>query len=109
MHFFADGFENAYDYSVFIVLSGVVMGTAQWSMLRTRVVGSSWWVLATSAGWVVGWGLGVALVRGLGLFSAPWTPVIGMLDHGTIATATAIIYSLATGPLLVRLLRAPTP
>lgn len=53
MHFLADGFENARDLSLAVLLSGLLVGIIQWRLLRPQ--------LSSAAGWIAAYGL----VRGL--------------------------------------------
>ncbi|MGB2774332.1 MAG: hypothetical protein WBF31_18625, partial [Anaerolineae bacterium] len=66
MHFLADGFENARDLSVSVILGGLAVGIFQWQLLRLH----SWavWLIPINAlTWYVGWLIGIAILSNLGL------------------------------------------
>jgi hypothetical protein len=51
-------------------VAGLILGTLQWLVMRSQFQGSALWILATAAGWGVGFPVGVALAQGFGL--ADW-------------------------------------
>lgn len=59
----AGGFE----FFATLVLTGFVVGIAQWWVLRGYIQSAIWWVLASALGWFVG--INLAIVSG-GLFNA---------------------------------------
>jgi hypothetical protein len=40
---------------------GVVLGAAQWLVLRRAIHPAGWWIIASGLGWMIGMGLGAAL------------------------------------------------
>ena len=62
---------------------GTVVGVLQWAVLRRQVPRAGWWVLASTAGWVVGMPLG---------------DIVGPLGLGAV-------YGAITGAAMVWLLR----
>jgi hypothetical protein len=80
-----------------VAVSGAVVGTAQWIVLRKRVYGSSWWVLASAAAVAVGKTVGWAVSVAMGLSETMYFGVIGVVG-GAI-----------TGLVLIKLLRQPIP
>ncbi len=40
---------------------GVVLGAAQWLVLRRSIQPAGWWIIASGLGWMIGMGLGAAL------------------------------------------------
>jgi hypothetical protein len=93
LHFFSDGFENARDLSLAVLLSGLMVGVIQWRLLRPHLASATWWVLASGLGWYVGGLMG----------SAIW--VNGLEAHGRSGLTTGLMYGLSTGLLLGWLLR----
>jgi hypothetical protein len=41
---------------------GLVIGSLQWVILRKRLPQAGWWVVASAAGWAMGWAIVIALV-----------------------------------------------
>jgi hypothetical protein len=76
-----------------VALSGAVTGTLQWLILRGQVSQAGWWVLAST----VGWGLAIALSRG-----------VGANDFVAVGVVGAVLGAV-TGGALVWLLRQPVP
>ena len=62
-------------------LSGTLLGTVQWLVLRRQLDGAAWWVPASTVGWVVGGPVGGALGWGaLGaVYGAVTAPVLAWL------------------------------
>lgn len=96
----------------FGLVVGAVVGTAQWRVLRRQVGNAGWWVLASAAGWGVGW-----LVGGLrsnemlgGSDVGPAFHLGGVVSGVLLAPALGgALYGLVTAPLLTGLLRAQEP
>jgi hypothetical protein len=76
-----------------VALSGAVTGTLQWLILRGQVSRAGWWVLAST----VGWGLAIALSRG-----------VGASDFVAVGVVGAVLGAV-TGGALVWLLRQHVP
>ena len=93
MHFFSDGFENARDLSLAVLLSGLVVGVIQWRMLRPHLPSAVWWIAASGLGWYGGGLMG----------SAIW--INGLEAHGRSGLTTGLMYSLSTGLFLMWRLR----
>lgn len=91
LHFLSDGFPNAYDLSLAVLASGVVVGVFQWNLLR-RVRGlSAWWILAMALGWYLGWVLGFGLLEAgrLGRLDYEW-------KHALLGLTTGLGHSALT-------------
>ncbi len=93
MHFLSDGFENARDLSLAVLVSGLLVGVIQWRLLRPHLASAAWWVLASGLGWYGGGLIGIAI----------W--ISGLDAHGRSGLTTGFTYGLSTGLLLVWLLR----
>ena len=68
----AAGWVETVIKGVFGVVLGVVLGTAQWMLLRRRARGSGWWVLANAVGYSAseatgGGGAVIGAITGLAL------------------------------------------
>ena len=63
MIFTGENFEDFLVYFVFVPTAGILMGIAQFGLLRRYLPRMGWWVLAT----VGGWSLGLVLIQ-LGIF-----------------------------------------
>lgn len=64
------------------LLAGVILGVAQWLVLRGYVSGSQNWIINHAGGWVVGYTLGLFVVS---LLSAiPFGALLGFLLFGVI-------------------------
>jgi len=50
---------------VLFVLVGAVVGLAQWLVLKQELRGVGWWILASAAGWPLGFAIGDALSKSL--------------------------------------------
>ena len=75
-----------------VALGGTVLGVPQWLVLRRQVARASWWVLASTVGWVVG-----------GFLS-------GAFEGGVVGRAViGAVYGAITGAVLVRLLGQRSP
>lgn len=42
------------DFFWFLVMTGLVVGVAQWLVLRRYLPGAGWWILASALGWFLG-------------------------------------------------------
>jgi hypothetical protein len=49
---------------------GIVMGSAQWLVLRRFIRSAGWWVIVNGLGWMAALGLGAAIINGAGLIGA---------------------------------------
>jgi hypothetical protein len=49
---------------------GFVLGGAQWLLLRHDLASTSWWIVVSGLGWMVGVGVGAALLPIVGLLGA---------------------------------------
>jgi hypothetical protein len=96
MHFLSDGFENARDLSLAVLISGLLVGVIQWRLLHPHLPSAAWWVLASGLGWYGGGLIGIAI----------WFS--GLDAHGRSGLTIGFMYGLSTGLLLVRLLRNRT-
>ncbi|MBI1801556.1 MAG: hypothetical protein HYR71_08015, partial [Chloroflexi bacterium] len=105
LHFLSDGFPDAKDLSIAVFASGVLVGLLQWFLLRRSMSLSAWWVLASLAGWYLGWVAGMTLLDGIGLLNLPWTPELGFQQHGLVGSVVGMAYGILTGAGLVWLLR----
>jgi hypothetical protein len=89
---------------IFDIISGLILGLAQWLVLRGKVPQAGWWVLASSFGMLFN-GVAVNVMRQIfgrmGLYSgAAYDPL-----NWVIAIISGAIYGAITGILLVRLLQ----
>ncbi len=107
-HFLADGFPKARDLSLAVLASSVVTGVLQWRLLRRQRPSSGWWLLAGVAGWSLGWLLGTLLLDALGMLHVPWTPELGLLQHGLPGMLAGAGYGLLTGLTLLHLRAWPS-
>jgi hypothetical protein len=74
------------DEVAFGVVSGLVLGIAQWLALRGRLQGSAWWILWSAAAW----GLGAAVGELLPLnWTRPAAVTIYLLVVGFVAAAVS--------------------
>jgi len=96
-HFLADGFENARDLSLAVLLSGLLVGVIQWRLLRPHLPSSAGWIVASGLGWSVGWLIGIAILHNTGLLYRPWVPGLDGQTHGILGLAAGLAYSLSTG------------
>lgn len=46
-----------------IVIGGVILGVAQWFVLKKQIVKPIWWIPITTGGWVVGWAVCGGLIK----------------------------------------------
>ncbi len=106
MHFLSDGFENARDLSVAVLISGLLVGILQWFLLRPQLPSSAWWILANAIGWYLGWVIGIEILRYTGMLYLPWVSGLEVRQHGLLGVTTGFTSGLSTGLLLVWLLRS---
>lgn len=64
------------------ILSGFLLGIAQWLVLRAYVVSSQDWIINHSGGWVVGYALGLTVVQLLS--KTPFGTLLGFIAFGAI-------------------------
>jgi hypothetical protein len=62
--------QAAVQTSVTGAVVGVILGGAQWLLVRDRLGASGWWILVSALGWMAGLGLGAATVQAAGLIGA---------------------------------------
>lgn len=60
------------------VVAGLILGAFQWLVLRTQFNDSALWILATAAGWGVGFPMGVFLAQNFGLVDWSFGLVVGI-------------------------------
>ena len=84
--------ESAITLTILYIVMGAVIGLPQWLMLRRRLTKAAWWILGSS----VGMGLGFALVL-----------VTGFINRSEFwsYTVVVLVYGIATGAILLWLLR----
>jgi hypothetical protein len=99
MHFLADGFENARDLSLAVLVSGLLVGVIQWRLLRPHVSVSAGWLAASGLGWCVGWLIGIAILHFTGLLYRLWVPGLDGQTHGILGLSVGVMFSLSTGLL----------
>jgi hypothetical protein len=76
-------------------LTGVLLGTMQWFVLRQTTAMAGWWVAVVAVGWVVGW----MVTRGAGVdVSKGWT---------VFGASGALVFTALTGLALAWFLRHP--
>jgi hypothetical protein len=81
--------------SVFL-LFGLVLGVAQWLVLRRRVPQAGWWIAITIAGWILAFLLvGVAYLSGL--YVEPFDMLADLLVP-TIVTGIGMLWLLRWAP-----------
>ena len=85
-------------YALTGAIIGVVVGLAQWVVLRRSLASAGWWVPATSLAWVVGWS-----AIGIAEHASDW-PTITVYVVGGIGAAAS---GLVTAMTLIWLLRIP--
>lgn len=103
MHFLSDGFENARDLSVAVILGGLVVGAFQGRLLPSPAGSWSWWV--SGLAWYGGWLLGIAILHTTGLYR-PWDPSLTGITHGVLGLTVGLTAGLST--LLAWRSRPPT-
>ncbi len=64
------------------IFSGILLGLAQWLVLRSYVIGSQDWILNQVGGWVVGYALGLFVVQALSRTAVG--ALIGFITFGII-------------------------
>lgn len=107
MHFLADGFENARDLSLAVILGGLAVGVFQWRLLRPLQPQATWVIFINTLGWYVGWLIGIAMLHNTGLYR-PWDPNLTGTTHGILGLSVGVVYSLSTGLFWIWLLYNPT-
>jgi len=75
-------------------VAGTVIGTLQWLVLRTRVPGARWWVVASIAGWAAGAGAGDAVAYFAGGLDLVVAPVIA-----ASVTGIALVWLIGSRPV----------
>lgn len=100
LHFLSDGFENARDLSLAVLVSGLLVGVVQWRLLRLHWPASGWWLMASGLGWCGGWLIGIAILHHTGLLYRPWVPGLDGQTHGILGLTVGATYSLSTGLFL---------
>ena len=64
------------------IVTGILLGTAQWLVLRPYVSNSADWILNHAVGWVVGFSLGLFVVQMLS--TTPLGMLVGFIAFGVI-------------------------
>ncbi|HJW89463.1 MAG TPA: hypothetical protein VJ436_02355 [Anaerolineales bacterium] len=105
MHFLSDGFENARDLSIAVLLGGLSVGAFQWLLLQPHLPLPGWWILANLIGWYLGWVIGIAILRSIGILYLPWVGGLEVKQHGILGVSAGLTSGLGTGLLLMWLLR----
>lgn len=81
------GFTRILNISISAVVIGAMIGIMQWLVLRHKVYGAKWWILASTMGWTLGeltslfieWG---AMLRGL---------VVGAIVGAVVGAVTGFV------------------
>lgn len=103
VHAFGDALPDRVAIPIIGLAGGLVLGAAQWFVLR-YVFDKAWnWIVATGVSWTVGINLGLALIEVMGLRDRAWTPGVGATEHGVVGLVAGIVVGLATGVLLSRM------
>lgn len=97
MHFLSDGFENARDLLLAVLLSGLLTGLVQWRLLRPHSASARWWLPISTLGWFVGWLIGITILYSTGLLYRPWVPGLDGQTHGILGLSTGLAFGLSTG------------
>jgi len=63
-----------------LVTVGLVIGVLQWVVLRQRLPGAGWWIVASTAGWAGGWAIVITQVP----------PEFGFLTGAVLGAAMGI-------------------
>ena len=71
---------------------------AKWSL-------NFWWILANLIGWYLGWVIGIAILRSIGILYLPWVGGLEVKQHGILGVSAGLTSGLGTGLLLMWLLR----
>lgn len=96
----------------FGLVVGAAVGIAQWRLLRREVARAGWWILASAAGWGLGWLVGGMRSNEMlgGSDVGPAFHLGGVVAGVLLAPALGgALYGLVTAPLLTGLLRAQEP
>jgi hypothetical protein len=92
-------------------IAGMLIGAAQWPVLRRRVAHAGWWVAASAVGYVVGGAAALTVGTGLnGLADAVSPTTANALAHTLPNLSGGLLCGAITALWLARLLRvAPAP
>ncbi len=102
-HFLADGFPDAADKTYTVAIGALVIALIQWRLLRrARPAMARLWLPVTALAWLLSWVLGIVLLGALGLRDLPWTPDLGVQQHGILGAFVGLGYGFASGVLLAR-------
>jgi hypothetical protein len=63
---------------------GLVLGAAQWLVLRANLGGAGWWAAATGLGWAAGFPLGAETAGRLGLVGLPFGLLAGLVTGAAL-------------------------
>lgn len=96
MHFLADGFENARDLSLAVILGSLAVGVFQGRLGRAQS-DSVWLIPINTLSWYVGWLMGMAILHNLGLLNRVWVPGLDGQTHGILGLSVGVVFSLSSG------------
>jgi hypothetical protein len=74
-------------------VTGLVLGALQWLVLRGQLKGSAWWILASAAGWGVGFPAGAAVAQSLGLTDWAFGLAVGAVTGAAAGLAQWLFLS----------------
>lgn len=87
--------------------AGLLIGIAQWLVLRNRVPRAGWWIAASALGYVAGGAAALAAGAGLNAAVGQLSPTVAnALGHTAPNLLGGLFYGAITGFWLARLLRA---
>ncbi len=96
-HAIGDALSDSIALPVVQVTGGLLLGAAQWFVLKNQGLTAVVWTLASAVAWFVGLTLGLAIAKQIG---ASW-----QIGHIIAGLVTGISIAAVTGALLVRLVR----
>jgi len=109
IHSLGDAFPFAQYLIGATVLGAVVMSVMQRRLLRGVVTQPNMWLVASIAGWVLGYLLAMRLLTASGLLLRPWEPNLGALQHAVFGSVQGLVYALITGTALMWQRRESSP
>jgi hypothetical protein len=98
-------YEDRLAGGIGLPITATILGVCQWLVLRSRILKSGWWILATIVG-MVGW---MALMKGVFQVISPNTQEEWIWVHGWRLSMVLIgfLLALAQLPILWRYIRSP--